>query len=71
MIELEILKEMTPRESAVYYLLGQIFRKLGNKHKAMIHFSWAYDLDPNGSSIVKESIDMNQFDEGLDGILTE
>ena len=55
----------------MYYLMGQIFKKLGDKHKSMIHFSWAYDLDPKGSTIIKEAIEMNQYDDAESSILAE
>lgn len=33
-------------------------KKLGNTHLALMHFSWATDLDPKGAnSQIKEAID--------------
>ncbi|KAJ3662185.1 hypothetical protein Zmor_006541 [Zophobas morio] len=56
--ELEELKEMVPKESLVYYLIGKVHKKLGNKDLALMHFSWATDLDPKGaSSQIKEAFD--------------
>lgn len=56
--ELEELKELVPKESLVYYLTGKVHKKLGNTHLALMHFSWATDLDPKGAnSQIKESID--------------
>lgn len=56
--ELEQLKTIVPKESLVYYLTGKVHKKLGNTHLALMHFSWATDLDPKGAnSQIKEAID--------------
>lgn len=56
--ELEELKEIVPRESLVYYLIGKVHKKLGNTDLALMHFSWATDLDPKGaSSQIREAFD--------------
>ncbi|XP_075225634.1 cell division cycle protein 27 isoform X2 [Lycorma delicatula] len=56
--ELEQLKTIIPKESLVYYLTGKVHKKLGNTHLALMHFSWATDLDPKGAnSQIKEAID--------------
>ncbi|KAJ8925028.1 hypothetical protein NQ315_001199 [Exocentrus adspersus] len=56
--ELEELKEIVPKESLVYYLIGKVHKKLGNTDLALMHFSWATDLDPKGaSSQIKEACD--------------
>uniref|UniRef100_A0A1L8DX40 Cell division cycle protein 27 homolog n=3 Tax=Nyssomyia neivai TaxID=330878 RepID=A0A1L8DX40_9DIPT len=56
--ELEQLKELVPKESVVYYLIGKIHKKLGNKDLALMHFSWATDLDPKGANNqVRETFD--------------
>lgn len=56
--ELEELKEIVPKESLVYYLIGKVHKKLGNTDLALMHFSWATDLDPKGaSSQIKEAFD--------------
>ncbi|ALC42920.1 Cdc27, partial [Drosophila busckii] len=46
--ELEELKEIVPKESVVFYLIGKIHKTLGNMDLALMHFSWATDLDPKG-----------------------
>lgn len=56
--DLHHLKDIAPRESLVYYLLGKVHNKLGNSHLALMHFSWATDLDPKGTG--------GQIKEGLD-----
>ena len=48
--ELEELKELVPRESLVYFLMGKVNKKLGNTHLALMNFSWAMDLDPKGAN---------------------
>lgn len=56
--ELEELKAIVPKESLVYYLIGKVHKKLGNTDLALMHFSWATDLDPKGaSSQIKEAFD--------------
>nr|CAD7438158.1 unnamed protein product [Timema bartmani] len=56
--ELEELKAIVPKESLVYYLTGKVHKKLGNTHLALMHFSWATDLDPKGAnSQIKEGVD--------------
>ena len=42
--ELEELKQLVPKESVVYYLIGKIHKQLGNIDLALMHFSWATDL---------------------------
>ncbi|XP_017772381.1 PREDICTED: cell division cycle protein 27 homolog [Nicrophorus vespilloides] len=56
--ELEELKDIVPKESLVYYLTGKVHKKLGNTDLALMHFSWATDLDPKGASgQIKEAFD--------------
>lgn len=56
--ELEELKQLTPNESMIYFLMGKVYNKLGQTHLALASFSWAHDLDPKGSmSPVKEALD--------------
>lgn len=45
--ELEELKQLVPKESVVYYLIGKIHKQLGNIDLALMHFSWATDLGKN------------------------
>ncbi|XP_021366096.1 cell division cycle protein 27 homolog [Mizuhopecten yessoensis] len=46
--ELEELKQIVPKESLVYFLIGKVHKKLGNSDLALMNFSWAMDLDPKG-----------------------
>lgn len=58
--ELEELKRDVPKESIVYYLLGKVHKEMGNVDAAIMHFSWATDLDPKGSNNqIKEAYDSN------------
>ncbi|CAH4006891.1 cell division cycle protein 27 homolog isoform X1 [Pieris brassicae] len=62
--DLHHLKDMVPKESSVYYLLGKVHDKLGNSHLALMHFCWATNLDPKGmSGHVKESFDPSKPEE--------
>lgn len=62
--ELEELKQIVPKESLVYYLIGKVHKKLGNTDLALMHFSWATDLDPKGASNqIKEAFDPAINDE--------
>ncbi|XP_059169210.1 cell division cycle protein 27 homolog [Physella acuta] len=65
--ELEILKQIIPRESLVYFLMGKVHKKLGNTHLAMMNFSWAMDLDPKGlNNQIKEAVDKRYVTEDDD-----
>eukprot|EP00040_Diaphanoeca_grandis_P018687 m.98309 g.98309 ORF g.98309 m.98309 type:complete len:737 (-) comp27050_c1_seq1:33-2243(-) len=67
--ELTELKRLAPKESSVYFLMGKIYRKIGEHDTAMMHLSWAIDLDPKGSNnLLKEAIDNHQPDD--DGSLS-
>lgn len=62
--DLHHLKDIAPRESLVYYLLGKVHNKLGNSHLALMHFSWATDLDPKGTGgHIKEGFDPSKQDD--------
>ncbi|CRK97337.1 CLUMA_CG010730, isoform A [Clunio marinus] len=59
--ELEELKQIVPKESVVYYLIGKIHKQLGNIDLALMHFSWATDLDPKGAN--------NQIKDKFDSVI--
>lgn len=64
--ELDELEAITPTESLIYFLKAKIHRKMGNSHLAMMHFSWAMDLDPQGSNNhIKEAIDKHYQPDDL------
>ncbi|XP_067869192.1 cell division cycle protein 27 homolog [Heterodontus francisci] len=74
--ELEELKQIVPKESLVYFLIGKVYKKLGQTHLALMNFSWAMDLDPKGANNqIKEAIDKRYLpdDEPVtnDGQLSE
>ncbi|KAH8869640.1 Cell division cycle protein 27 like [Schistosoma japonicum] len=48
--ELQKLLVLTPREAMVYLMIGHTYKKLGNTPQAMIHYSWAMELDPKGAN---------------------
>ncbi|RUS71208.1 hypothetical protein EGW08_021033 [Elysia chlorotica] len=67
--ELEALKEIIPRESLVYFLMGKVQKKLGNTHLAMMNFSWAMDLDPKGlNNQIKEAVNKRYVTEDEDSL---
>lgn len=42
----------------VYYLLGKVYKKLGQEHLALMNLSRATDMDPRGAyTQIKESLD--------------
>jgi anaphase-promoting complex subunit 3 len=56
--ELTELKALAPKESPVYFLIGKVHNKLNNTHLALMHFSWAMDLDPKvANSQIKDALD--------------
>merc|ERR1712083_1260715 len=58
LVELNQLKVLVPKESPVYFLMGKVHNKLNNTHLALMHFSWAMDLDPKGAnSQIKDALD--------------
>lgn len=46
--ELQELKVLSPDEANIFFLLGRVYRKLGNHHLALVNFSWATEIDPRG-----------------------
>jgi len=68
LVELNELKEIVPKESPVYFLIGKVHNKLGNTHHALMHFSWAMDLDPKGAnSQIKDALDPSLNRAAQDG----
>jgi len=56
--ELNDLKQIVPKESPVFFLMGKVHNRLGNTHLALMHFSWAMDLDPKGAnSQIKDALE--------------
>lgn len=57
LIVLNELKQITPKEGLVYFLLGKISAISGDKEQALFYFSIAQDLDNKISATVKNYID--------------
>ncbi|XP_057859863.2 cell division cycle protein 27 homolog B isoform X3 [Cryptomeria japonica] len=57
--ELELLKEVAPRESSVYSLIGKIYKRLNVPEQAMYYFGLALDLKPSTAdvAIIKSAIE--------------
>ncbi|KAL3694345.1 hypothetical protein R1sor_007996 [Riccia sorocarpa] len=49
--ELEQLKEVAPRESSVFFLMGKIYKRLDLPERAMYHFCIALDLKPSTTDV--------------------
>ena len=48
-----VVEEHAPREPPVHAMLGQVYHRLGNLHKALWHLNVAMDLDPKEASSLK------------------
>lgn len=49
--ELLRLKDMTQNETHVIFLLGRVYRKLGDHHKSLIFFNLTSQIDPKGEQL--------------------
>lgn len=49
--ELEELKELAPRESSVFFLMGRIYKRLDMLERAIHHFCIALDLKPSTTDV--------------------
>ena len=54
--ELKQLVEMAPKEGSVYFVLGKVYKKLGDQSKAMVHLTRALDLSPKDAQQIKAAI---------------
>ena len=52
--ELEIVRDLAPREPPVYILLGQVCMKLMRNTEAVFYFNIACDLDPKEAGAIKK-----------------
>ena len=67
--ELNQLKQLVPKESSVFFLIGKVHSKLGNTHLALMHISWAMDLDPKGAnSQIKDALDPTMHRAGQEDV---
>uniref|UniRef100_A0A913I4T8 Cell division cycle protein 27 homolog n=1 Tax=Strongyloides stercoralis TaxID=6248 RepID=A0A913I4T8_STRER len=79
---LEVLKDLklsSPNEAQIFFLLGHVYKKLGEEHMSNTYFNWASDIDPRGEQSkplfgsVRNSIDDEQDGEpeSIDEVLNE
>jgi len=54
--ELMQLVEMAPKEGSVYFVLGKVYKKLGEQSKAMVYLTRALDLSPKDAQQIKAAI---------------
>ncbi|KAH8091968.1 hypothetical protein JL720_5544 [Aureococcus anophagefferens] len=54
--ELRAVSDHAPREASVHFLMGKVC-KLGRLDDAMMHFTFALDLEPKDNNAIKSAID--------------
>ncbi|CAD5205504.1 unnamed protein product [Bursaphelenchus okinawaensis] len=64
--ELNDLKNLSPDEAHVFFLLGRVHRRLGDQHRAMLNFSWATEIDPRGEQNQSTVSDGPYDDDAVD-----
>ncbi|KAL0930937.1 20s cyclosome subunit (nuc2 cdc27) [Colletotrichum truncatum] len=64
--ELLIVKDMAPDEAMVHFLLGKLYRNIGEKQMAVRAFSNALALDPKASQSIKDAIESIEDDMGME-----
>ncbi|CAM1502916.1 Fc.00g076920.m01.CDS01 [Cosmosporella sp. VM-42] len=64
--ELMLLKDLAPDEATVHFLLGKLYRRMGEKAMAVRHFTIALALDPKASQQIKEAIECFEDDVAMD-----
>ncbi|PKC75688.1 TPR-like protein [Rhizophagus irregularis] len=57
LIELRRLKEIVPEEPKIYFLMGKIYKAMGDKVKALQNFTTTFNLDPKMMHVVKTAIE--------------
>jgi anaphase-promoting complex subunit 3 len=62
--ELEFVREAAPKEAMVHLIMGRIYKHMGHRDKAMIHFVAALDLDNKDAATVRAAIDELDTDGG-------
>lgn len=68
--ELQILEKIATDEASVYFLLGQVYKLLGEKEEAVRAFTVALNLDPKGSQMIEEALESLEYDTGTSSDLT-
>ena len=54
--ELRTLVEVAPKEGSVYFVLGKVYKKLGQPSQAMVNLTRALDLSPKDAQQIKAAI---------------
>jgi anaphase-promoting complex subunit 3 len=57
LLEMEKVRDASPRESSVYITMGRIYKRLGKTDEAMKAFLCALDFDPKENNSIKAAID--------------
>lgn len=59
---LEEVKKIESKDSLVFYMIGKVYQQLNEPHLAQMNFSWAMDLDPQGTNtMIKEAMSQQRF----------
>eukprot|EP01116_Phalansterium_solitarium_P001892 TRINITY_DN11725_c0_g1_i1.p1 TRINITY_DN11725_c0_g1~~TRINITY_DN11725_c0_g1_i1.p1 ORF type:complete len:263 (+),score=100.40 TRINITY_DN11725_c0_g1_i1:2-790(+) len=70
--ELEKLRDIAPKEAPIYFAMAKIYKKTGDRQKALQNFYCALDLDSKSASEIKAAIDrLDQDGEDPDDIKFE
>lgn len=64
--ELIVLRDLAPDEVTVHFLLGKLYRSMGEKQLSVRHFTIALALDPKASQLIKEAIESFEDDVAMD-----
>ena len=61
LVELGVLKDITPDDANVHFSLGGVYKRLGRKGDAIRHFTMALNLDPKVSSAILIALMMERM----------
>eukprot|EP01133_Synstelium_polycarpum_P013723 gene13723-16182_t len=64
--ELEEFKELAPKETPVYILMGRVYKRLGQTDKALDSLTTALDMDHKNSNYIRSIIDKLHIDDDND-----
>ncbi|MCJ1269389.1 anaphase-promoting complex subunit cdc27 [Lobaria immixta] len=68
LLELRVLKDMTPDDSKVHRLLGNVYKVLKQRGMAIRHFTAAISLDPMAADEIKSDMEhMEEMSDDEDG----
>lgn len=62
--ELRVLATLATDEASVFFLLGQVYKLLGEKEDAVKAFTVALNLDPKGSQMIEEALESLGYEMG-------